>query len=167
MKLQAEEANAAMKENMAAYGGELGNIFEGKGNKPNQLKIAPDGKSWARRVLGDGALTDFIEDPIDYVAGDQIDAALSKIGDMTEPQLEKFFKTSIGQRVAQFLVDTDGKDTSNYIEAGTFPGKKAAKLWSRAHKSAVNIAKKSLADVRKGAGKNSKQSSGTALVKAS
>lgn len=176
MRMQAERQNDEMErinalpmEGMmqgamgieAAYGGQLGNIFEGKGNKP-QIVYRPNDKSFARRILGDNAVTDaiesagkFVEDPLGTMFGDNIEAAMDWLANASEPAMNKFFATDFGQKVAQYIVDNENSSSkSPYVtEAGKNAtiGKAAARAWGRAHKGVVNAAKKSiknLADIK-------------------
>ena len=106
MRMQAEEANAEMEAmnemNMAAYGGQLGNMYAGNGDQPQSI---------IRRVFGDSVVGDGLQWFGDLVSGklvgDQIESAMGKIAEMSEPELEKFFNTGIGQRVAQYIVDRE------------------------------------------------------------
>jgi hypothetical protein len=96
-----------------AYGGELGNIYEGTGDKPNVLNYNENDAnvSLIRKIFGDSpyvtAMENFagaVEDPLDYFAGEQIDDILNKLSNLAEPQLYKFFKTPVGQYIANAIV---------------------------------------------------------------
>lgn len=128
--------------NPFAYGGEMGNVFDGTGDRPNTLYIST--QSPARRMFGN-TVGSFVEnvanaanDPIGYFAGDEIDAAMERVAKMSKPQLEKFFKTDLGQRVAQYIVDSESNSESkNYQQAGVRGGRAIARAGQRAARPLV------------------------------
>ena len=140
--------------NPFAYGGEMGNIFAGPGNRPNTLYVST--QSPARRMFGNTVgsfienVADAANDPIGYFAGDEIDAAMERVAKMSKPQLEKFFKTNLGQRVAQYIVDSENNSGSrNYQQASVRGGRAIARAGQRAARPLVRetvaMAKKAVA----------------------
>lgn len=128
--------------NPFAYGGEMGNIFAGPGNRPNTLYVST--QSPARRMFGNTVgsfvenVADAANDPIGYFAGDEIDAAMERVAKMSKPQLEKFFKTDLGQRVAQYIVNSESNSGSrNYQQASVRGGRAIARAGQRAARPLV------------------------------
>lgn len=128
--------------NPFAYGGEMGNIFAGPGNRPNAHRVST--QSPIRRMFGDTVgsfvenVTDAVNDPIGYFAGDEIDAAMERVSKMSKPQLEKFFRTNLGQRVAQYIVDSESNSGSrNYQQASVRGGRAIARAGQRAARPLV------------------------------
>jgi hypothetical protein len=140
--------------NPFAYGGELGNVFAGEGDKTNSLMYTVDDRSLARRLFGDNGFTRFMEntaeainDPIGYFAGDEIEAIMNKVAQMSEPQLQRFFSTGIGQAVADAIVkSSDNNGGKQYQEAGMQRWVKATgRMAKPIQKTIVNSAKRALA----------------------
>lgn len=140
--------------NPFAYGGEMGNIFAGTGNRPNTLYVST--QSPTRRMFGNAVgsfvenVADAVNDPIGYFAGDEIDAAMERVAKMSKPQLEKFFKTRLGQKVAQYIVDSESNSGSrNYQQASVRGGRAIARAGQRAARplvrEAVAMAKRAVA----------------------
>ena len=96
-----------------AQGGLMGNLYDGPGNKSNVLDRSSD-QSLIRSMLGDSGLGSFLDnvgdaitDPLGYFAGDEVAALMDKISKWSGPKLEKFFSTSVGQRLAEGIVALD------------------------------------------------------------
>lgn len=144
-------------DNPFAYGGAMGNVFEGKGNRPQVLRL--DNRSLLRRMFGDNGFVDFMEntadainDPIGYFAGDQIDAIMNRVAQMSEPQLEKFFNTSVGQYVANAITSMNSNGNSNAQEAGMQRWAQATGRMARpVQRAVVNAAKRAMAQSRQAA----------------
>lgn len=140
--------------NPFAYGGELGNVFAGEGDKPNSLMYTVDDRSLARRLFGDNGFTRFMEntaeavnDPIGYFAGDEIEAIMNKVAQMSEPQLQRFFSTGMGQAVADAIVkSSDNNGGKQYQEAGMQRWVKATgRMAKPIQKAVVESAKRAMA----------------------
>ena len=155
--------------NPFAYGGELGNVFAGEGNKANRLSPeesarysqalnAAQQRSIIASLFGDDSpitrtverIGEVVEDPIGYFAGDQIDAIMNRVAQMSQPQMEKFFSTSLGQAVAKGVVEAD-----KYLSSGTGDNiqKAGVNRWYKAtgrmakpiYRATVNAAKRAMA----------------------
>ena len=136
-----------------AFGGPFGNVFEGTGNKPNTLNLNPSDQSFVRRLFGNTGFTRFMEnassalsDPINYFAGDEIENVMSKLATMTEPEMEKFFNTDVGQVVAKAITTLDSMPTSSAQEAGVQRWMKSTgRLAKPVYQATVNAAKRAMA----------------------
>lgn len=138
--------------NPFAYGGELGNVFAGEGDRPNTLNLDAANQSLVRRIFGDTGFTRFMEntsaalnDPLSYFAGDEINAVIDKLGKMSEPQLEKFFRTDIGKAIAPYLA---GDGNYQAQEAGMRGAKSVANIVRRVQRPVQIAAKKAMAQSR-------------------
>jgi len=157
MKMQAEEQNMEMEaylnSPMNAFGG---NLFAGGGYKDGEIarKLSQkEEESIARSIFGDNAFGRFMEntsraisDPVGYFAGDEIDAIASKLSKMSQPAIDRFFKTSAGQAVAKAIVWADDNLSTNSTarEAGIRPSKAVLKAGSRVSKAVVDGARRSM-----------------------
>lgn len=155
LRKQAEEYGGI---NEFAFGGRKGNMFDGRGSSPQTLNISlGNDKSLVRRMFGDNAFTDTMEniadainDPIGYFAGDEVDSIMDNISRMAEPQLEKFFSTPIGQSIASVIAGME--DNGNAQEAGVNRWYKATgRMAKPVQKSIVNAAKRQMAKSRQAA----------------
>ena len=142
-------------EKLFAYGGAMGNIFEGEGDRPNTFNLDAANQSLVRRIFGDTGFTRFMEntsaaldDPIGYFAGDEINAVIDKLGKMSEPQLERFFRTDIGRAIAPYLA---GGDNSQVQESGMRGAKSVANIVRRVQRPVQIAAKKAMAQSRQAA----------------
>ena len=156
-------------DNSFAYGGPFGNVFAGEGNKANRLSPeestrysqalnAAQQRSIIASLFGDDSpitrtverIGEVVEDPIGYFAGDQIDAIMNRVAQMSQPQMEKFFNTSLGQAVAKGVVEAD-----KYLSSGTGDNMQKAGVnrWYKAtgrmakpvYQATVNAAKRAMA----------------------
>lgn len=156
-------------DNSFAYGGPFGNVFAGEGNKANRLSPeesarylqalnAAQQRSIIASLFGDDSpvtrtvekIGEVVEDPIGYFAGDQIDAIMNRVAQMSQPQMEKFFSTSLGQAVAKGVVEAD-----KYLSSGTDDNMQKAGVnrWYKAtgrmakpvYRATVNAAKRAMA----------------------
>ena len=139
---QEQMAMAAPQE--MAYGG---NLYAPGGT----LDVTEEDISLIRRLFGNNRFTEgfektgaFLADPVDYMFGDDIEAAVAKLASLSQPQLEKFFNTSVGQRVAE-LIDAASSD-SNAQKSGIQRWARATgRLQRPVQRTVVTAAKKALA----------------------
>lgn len=160
-----QEQMAMVAPQEMAYGG---NLYAPGGT----LDLTGEDISLIRRMFGNNRFTDgfeqtaeFLQDPVDYLFGDNIEAAVDKLASMSQPQLEKFFSTSVGQRVAE-LVDATSSD-SKAQEAGVQRWARATgRLQRPVQRAVVTAAKKALAQSKQVA-RGQMKTGGTGKVTAS
>lgn len=112
-----------------AEGGQLGNEYAMGGNLfvdggPESdlarafAEASKDDRSILQRIFGVNEVTKFLSNPVDYIAGDKLEAIGNKLASFTKPQLEKFFSTDAGQYIARAIANYDETFNTKYQESG-------------------------------------------------
>lgn len=144
-----------------ACGGKLGRKYSGLENSSSRLVKNNEGNSVytvddrniMRRIFGDNAFTEgfdniaeFVEDPVEYIAGDQLDELMNHFSTWSEPKLQSFFENN--PRIAEMVVNAGNALAvdSDALQAGrgAIIGKTAAKMGKKYFGKVVNSASKVL-----------------------